>query len=90
MTLRTYFDIGLRTTVIFALLGAVVGYISFLVNSTPFAFVLMIIVGVVSAFLMKKIMKISEEWKWWFGNGIVIYIFMWLIMWTIFYNLAIR
>ena len=90
MSLKTYFDTGFRTTLIFAVLGAVVGYVSFLQNSTPVSFLVMIIVAAISVLLLKRIMKVTEDWKWWFGNGLILYIFLWLIVWTIFYNVAIN
>lgn len=90
MSLKSYFDLGFRTTLIFAVLGVIVGYISFLQNSAPLAFIIMIIVGAVFALLLKRIMKVAEDWKWWFGNGLILYIFLWLIVWTIFYNVAIN
>ena len=90
MSLKTYFDAGLKTTTAFAIVGILVGYLSFLINNAPLAFVFMVIVGVVFVLILKKIMKIAEEWKWWFGNGLIVYIFLWLVVWTVFYNLAIR
>ncbi len=90
MSLKTYFDLGFRTTIIFAIVGVIAGYISFLQNSAPFAFLIMLIIAVVFTLLLKKIMKVTENWKWWFSNGLIIYIFLWLIVWTIFYNLAIK
>jgi len=26
--------------------------------------------------------------KWWIGNGVLIYLFIWLISWTFFFNMA--
>ncbi len=26
--------------------------------------------------------------KWWFGNGIIIYLLIWLVSWTFFFNLV--
>jgi len=35
---------------------------------------------------MRAAFKIKEGAKWWLGNGVIVYIFLWLIVWTIFYN----
>ncbi len=29
----------------------------------------------------------KKDFKWWFGNGIFIYLFVWLISWILFFNL---
>lgn len=90
MSLRTYFDTGLRTTIIFALLGVVVGFLSFLQNSSIIAFLIMVVVAVIFTSLLKRLLKVKEDWKWWFSNGLIVYIFLWLITWTIFYNVIIK
>ncbi len=85
-----YFDKELKSTLIFAILGIIVGYISFLMNNNLYAFVSMIILAVVGVLVMKKALNVTEGRKWWIGNGLVVYVFLWLITWIVFYNLALR
>jgi hypothetical protein len=90
MSLRTYFDRDFRTTLVFTVLGIIVGYVSFLLNSTAQAFLLMIVVAIVFTLILKKAMKIAEGAKWWLGNGVIVYILLWLIAWTLFFNIGLR
>ena len=90
MSMKSYFDKELLTSVIFAILGAVVGFASFLTNSPVLSFVIMLVVGAVSYFIVKLVAKIKQEKKWWAGNAFVVYVFVWLISWTIYYNIGLR
>ncbi len=85
----SYLDNELKALLPFAVLGIIVGYISFLINFTSAAAVLMIIVAVAAKFAVAKIIKVKEDWKWWFGNAIIAYIFLWLVVWTIMFNTVI-
>jgi hypothetical protein len=90
INLKTYFDRELRSSIIFAIIGIVIGYASFMINNSAIAFVLMVVVAVVAKSVLQGIMKIKEDFKWWFGNGMVVYIILWLVSWTIFYNVLLR
>ncbi|MBI4170429.1 MAG: hypothetical protein HY514_01955 [Candidatus Aenigmarchaeota archaeon] len=83
-----YFDTDLRTTLIFAVAGIAVGYLSFLFNHTAGAAVFAIIIFIVLYFAVKKLLKVQEEKKWWTTMAIV-YFLVWLIVWTVFYNTAV-
>jgi len=83
-----YFDTELKTTIIFAAVGIVMGYVSFLINYTSIAAVAAIVVFVVLHFVVKKLLKIQEEKKWW-STMAVVYFLLWLIVWTIFYNAVV-
>ncbi|MBI2584025.1 MAG: hypothetical protein HYW25_05130 [Candidatus Aenigmarchaeota archaeon] len=74
-------------TAIFAIIGAVVGYLSFLINSPPLSLLLAIAVMVISVFAVKKIFSISEK-KWW-SSPVVLYITTWIVVWAIFFNIYI-
>jgi membrane associated rhomboid family serine protease len=87
---KKYFDIDIRTTLIYAVLGIIAGYISFIINEAGYAALAMIIILVVAAFATKKLLKIKQDKKWWLGNAVIVYILLWLVVWTIFFNLAIR
>ena len=86
MGLKSYFDVELRTVVIYAILAVIMGYVSFYINHTAYATVASIVVLLIGTFAMKFAFKIKEGVKWWLGNGVIVYIFLWLIIWTIFYN----
>jgi sulfite exporter TauE/SafE len=89
MNLKSYFDAELRTTLVYAIVGAIMGYVSLIINNTAYAFVAAAIGIVVITLVMAKIWKIKEDAKWWFGNGGFIYILIWLIVWTLLYNLYV-
>ena len=83
-----YFDTELKTTLLFALIGAIAGYISFAVNNTAAAPVIAVVVFLVLYYAAKKALKIQEEKKWWITMAVV-HFFMWLIVWTVLYNYAL-
>jgi p-aminobenzoyl-glutamate transporter AbgT len=85
-----YFDTELKSNLAFAIVGIAVGYASFLTNSNIGAFILMIVIGAAVAFILKRKLKITESYKWFFSNGLIIYILLWLITWVIFYNVGLR
>ncbi len=84
-----WLTLELRVILIMAVISAVVGYISFLLNSSLLALSLAVVVLLVSAFALKSAMRIRESAKWWL-NPAIVYIFLWIIVWTIFYNLSVR
>lgn len=84
----TYFDTELRTTLIFAVVAVVVGYLSFLFNHTAGAAAFAIIIFIVLHFAVKKLLKVQEEKKWWTTMAIV-YFLVWLVVWTVFYNAVV-
>ena len=86
MNLKSYFDMELRTVVVYAVAALIMGYVSFYINHTAYATLAMVLVLIVLTFAMKAIFKIKEGVKWWLGNGVIVYILLWLITWTIFYN----
>jgi hypothetical protein len=89
MDWKKYFDADLKTTLLFSVLGVIIGYVSFLARNNAASFVMMIIVAVVARFVIQKRSKEKKDAKWWLGNGIIIYIFIWFVSWTIFYNITV-
>lgn len=89
MDMKKYFDIDLRTTLLFALLGSIVGYLSFIIKSNTGSLVMMIVFLLAAKFLGQKLLKEKKDSKWWLGNGVIIYIFVWFITWTVFYNVLV-
>lgn len=90
MSLRSYFDKELTTAIAFAVVGIAVGYASFLANNSALSFVLMIVVAAVFYFIFKAAAKIKEDRRWWIGNAFIIYILLWFITWTAYYNIGLR
>ncbi len=86
---KNYFDLELRTTLVNAAIGGIAGYISFLINEPLTNLVLALVVLTATCFILKKIWEIKKERKWWISNAIVIFLFVWLVVWTIFYNTKI-
>ncbi len=89
MNFKEYFDIELRSNLINAVIGAIVGYLSFIVNQAGMNIIMMIVALGITAFAIKKLWKLSKDYKWWISNGVIMFIFMWFIVWTIFYNLQL-
>ncbi|MCX6815468.1 MAG: hypothetical protein NT120_01270 [Candidatus Aenigmarchaeota archaeon] len=90
MSVKSYFDKELVATLVFAVIGILLGYFSFLLNNPPGSLVLMILIAAVVIFLFRQVVKIKEGFKWWLGNGLIAYIILWLVVWTIFYNVGLR
>lgn len=73
--------------IIYFVASIVVGYISFVLNSS-FAAVALAIVGLfVLQKVLAKLLKITQPFKWWLSNGGWIYLFFWFISWIIFLNI---
>lgn len=87
---KKYFDNELKVTLKFGILGALIGYVSFLINNPPIAFAVMVVIGGLARLVVMKVLKIKEDLKWWISTAFVVYIIMWLVIWTIFYNVGLR
>ena len=85
MNLKEYFDPELKATIAFSIIGIIVGYASFLIRNSLMALSVAIAVMVVSYFALNS--KMKKDTKWWLGNGVVVYIFLWILVWSIFYTM---
>ncbi|MBM3303642.1 MAG: hypothetical protein FJY76_00980 [Candidatus Aenigmarchaeota archaeon] len=47
-----------------------------------------IVVMVVVGFITQKAVKNADR-KWWLSNGIVVFLLVWLVSWTVFHNLGV-
>ncbi|MFH0832731.1 MAG: hypothetical protein V1900_03375 [Candidatus Aenigmatarchaeota archaeon] len=90
MKIREYFDLEMKSTVIHAVVGCIAGYISFLINQPNIGLIAAMALLIATTLSTKTLFKIKKELKWWFGNGIVVYLFLWIIVWTIFYTIRLR
>jgi hypothetical protein len=77
------------SVIIYTAAAIVMGYASILVS--PFTGnILTIFFGLVIAWLVGKLVQLylgKKEVKWLLGNGLFIYLFVWLIAWIFFFNL---
>lgn len=87
MGIKEYFSSDLKTTLAYSLLGIAAGYASFAVNNPKTAFVLMLAVLAASTAAMKFALKVPS-YRWFLSNGVVAFLFVWFVVWTIFYNLS--
>ena len=89
MGLKSYFDFELRTTTVYTAAAIVMGYLSLVISHTAYAAVAALVVMIVLTIVMRAVFKIKEDAKWWLGNGIIVYIFVWLVSWTVLYNVYV-
>jgi hypothetical protein len=76
------------SVIIYALAGIAVGYISLLL-SPIIGNIYTILAGLVLAWLVGKVVQLTlgrKQLKWLLGNGLIIYLFVWLISWIFFFN----
>ena len=86
---NSFFDIELKTTLLSAIVGAIIGYASFIINSPPTSLGLAVIVLIAMIMAMKKMTKSTKNIKWWLSNSAIVYLLVWFIIWTIFFNTKI-
>lgn len=75
------------STMIYVIAGIVVGYVSFLLNDEFLALGIAIVFLLVIAGALKKVLKLKENFKWFWSNGGWMYLFVWFITWIVFFNL---
>jgi hypothetical protein len=76
---------------IHTILGIVVGWLSIQLSSM-FGNILTIVIGIVIVILLGYVLELfmgKKGMKWWLTNGIIVYLFIWLVSWTFFFNLVI-
>ncbi|MBI4896111.1 MAG: hypothetical protein HY832_01020 [Candidatus Aenigmarchaeota archaeon] len=83
------FNEEMKASIIFSVLGIIAGTVSFAANQTVIALVIAVVGALVARFVVETILKTKHDLKWYLGNGVVVYLFFWLITWTIFYNLVV-
>lgn len=81
-----------KVIILFSVLGIIVGYLSFLItNLTNFPeinILLLVILGLLVKKVLERKWKIKEGRQWWIRNGGTLYVLLWLVVWTILYNLS--
>ena len=84
-----FLDIELKTTLLSAVVGGIVGVASFFINYPPVSLVLALVILAVFMLALKKTIKEQKGKKWWFSNAAIVYIFVWFVVWTILFNTQI-
>jgi hypothetical protein len=82
-----WLNLEVKGVLLFAVIGVIMGYVSFLLVSPLRSLILAIAILVGSILVIRRFWKIKEKGYW--SNKIVVYIFVWIIVWTIFYNMNI-
>jgi predicted histidine transporter YuiF (NhaC family) len=49
---------------------------------------ILVVSGLVSWALLKKPLTSKAGLKWWFSNGMIIYLFVWIAAWVVFFNMG--
>ncbi len=83
---QTRISIGIH-----AVVAIMIGWVSVQVaaaSRTLFAGILGIVILLVIGYLIEKITG-KKGIKWWFGNGAIIYLLVWLVSWVYFFNAAL-
>lgn len=70
------------------IVATVIGFISFQLANKFISIGLGITMLIITGFATEKLLK-KKDIKFWLGNGLVIYIFVWLISWTYFINVFV-
>lgn len=76
-----------KTTLAFAILGVLVGYVSSVLMNSYLSLALAIAFFFIGSEAFKLMLKIKEKFGWFWTNGGWIYVFVWFIVWILFYNL---
>ncbi len=79
---------SLTSVLVHTIIGIIIGYASIFLPGVWTSLGLAIVVLVALIFGLKKVLKIQKDKKWWIGNGIIVYIFFWLVSWILFFNLV--
>ncbi len=76
---------------IHAVAAIIMGWLSVQIASMSralFAVALGLVILYIVGFVTQKIVG-KKGIKWWFGNGIIIYLFIWYITWVFLFNLPL-
>jgi len=87
---RTKLALHRKLVFSYAIIGIVIGYISFLINVPLHSLLLAIVVGIITTVLFKKLFKpVAVGGKHWWSSGVTVYVFTWLVVWTILFNMYV-
>jgi len=78
----------IKVMFIHLVIGAFLGYASFLLGNPLMAAGIAIIIGVILRYATNYLVKEKKDLGWWLGSGGMVYFFAWFITWVIALNLA--
>ena len=87
-----YLSLQRKAVAIYSIVGALIGYVSFTLNqplqSLGLAIAVFALLTIALGKLWKPEEKLGEKRKWW-GTSAVAYFGLWLVIWTIFFNITL-
>lgn len=83
--LMKWWNDDLKFTIVFLVLGIIMGYVAFKVSVPLRAFLLSLVVFIGAVIAGHKVLNIKEGKGWWFSK-FAVYIFIWFVVWTIFHT----
>ena len=89
MKFKEYFNMEIKTVVLFFFAGIITGYVSFLMNNSTAGAGLAILCALGLTYAVNMKSKEKKDVKWWLGNGVFIFLVTWFVFWTIFYNVLV-
>jgi len=75
-----------KSFAIHSVVGIFAGLVSFFLKDRLTVLISIIVVEAILVKVLEKYLG-KENAKWWISNGIWIYVFVWFISWSVFYNL---
>lgn len=84
--IRSYFDRELVSTLAYTVFGIIAGYFSFIISQPLKAVVIAAVMMVVATLFIRFILRVKEKYGWYLKNGIMIFLLVWFIAWTVFFN----
>ena len=66
--------------------GILAGVLSFFLDNQAYALLAMVVVAAVLVKALERFLG-KEKIKWWLTNGLWIYLLLWVISWTVLYNI---
>lgn len=74
------------STLIHGLVGAGVGFLSSLLGKVMYIAFAAVIILYVTGRAAESVAE-REDFKWWVGNGVVPFVFLWLVTWVFLFNI---
>ncbi len=89
MNIKEYFDIDMRIAMLNVVAGAAAGYVSFVINEPLASFFVAVVAAALLSLSLNNVLKLKKDTKWWISNGLLIFILVWFVSWTLFYDMRL-